>query len=387
MRRAALVFLSACGAGLLVLRGASQYAERRHPVNPITAKYGISLAAFYPELSSQDIEQLLRETWSRPLILTSEGVREAPYRGTYIHVSEDGFREVPEQGPWPPDRHRYFTVFLFGGSTVFNYGVPDNQTMAAHLQARLSARRSPLPPRVYNFGVGYYASTQERERFEALIRRGMVPDLAVFVDGMNDFHYTRGEPPVASQSADLSVRAPGLRAVLMQRLQQSLLASALRRGRNVLLGYYTTHRHQRSLPFVGQAVSSAVERYYNDRVLLQHVIDRYLANKAAIESLAQRAGVQTLFVWQPVPTYRYDLRLHPFASDGFGQHTYGVFGYPLMAEEVRRHPLGNNFQWCADIQANAASPLYLDKVHYSGRLSQLVADCIVAGLPGRHAVK
>ena len=63
------------------------------------------------------------------------------------------------QGPWPPDDHDY-NMFVFGGSTTFGYGVPDEQTIASHLQEVLS-HQTAREVRVYNFGRGMYRSSQE----------------------------------------------------------------------------------------------------------------------------------------------------------------------------------------------------------------------------------
>lgn len=378
--------------------------------DPVSSKYHFSVASLYPDLNQRQVEQLLQETWVRPLVPapdTGSGFREGAFHGTYVTVNRVGFREVPEQGPWPPMRERYFTVFLFGGSSAFNYGLPDHETIAAYLQERLAGVGLPRPPRVYNFGVAYYTSTQERQLFAALVRQGTLPDLAIFLDGMNDFHYARGQPPQASNVDPRVVRGPDMWSALIQRVKRSPLANLLRAARNWLLAAYTAmagsptpaesarpHAAELGQAAVGSTpgresaatgkprslVAWLVEMYYNNPRLLRRVIARYRNNKAAIEDLAEQAGVRTLFIWQPVPTYHYDLRYHPFTAEGFADHTYSIFGYPLMAEEVREHPLGPNFRWCADIQEGTTEPLYIDKVHYSAKFSRLVAGCIAEGV-------
>ena len=373
---------------LLFVRSGGFSESRPFSTNPVEAKYGFSLDRFYPNLLENEVDQLLEETWTRPLAGSPEtGFKEAPYQGTYVTVNRNGFREVPDQGPWPPQRDRYFTIFLFGGSTTFNYGVPDGQTIAAYLQQRLARAGLPRPPKVYNFGVAFYMSIQERQLFEALVRQGTVPDAAIFLDGMNDFHYTRGEVPQAPHVDQMVVPGPMHVSPLFEGFKRSPLGNYARTLRNRVLGFYTrTHPAEQTTASQAERglstklVGSIVKTYYNNPRLLQRVIEGYLANKRSIEALAAQAGVRPLFVWQPVPTYKYDLRLHPFASDGFGHHTYSIFGYPLMATYVRDHPIGPNFLWCADLQIGATEPLYVDKVHYSAKLSELVAGCIAQGL-------
>ena len=84
--------------------------------------------------------------------------------------------------------------------------------------------------------------------------------------------------------------------------------------------------------------------------------------------------MRPIFVWQPVPTYAYDLRLHSY-SGSFGSHERSRQGYPHMAEYVRTHSLGDNFAWCVDIQGGS-EPLYVDEVHYGPVLAERVAACI-----------
>ncbi len=95
-----------------------------------------------------------------------------------------------------------------------------------------------------------------------------------------------------------------------------------------------------------------------------------------ISQTAAANGVRAWFVWQPVPTYGYDLRYHPFAGPTFGRHWHSGYGYRRMAE-VARNKWEATFLWCADLQEGKHEPLYVDQVHYTGRMSALVASCIL----------
>ena len=93
---------------------------------------------------------------------------------------------------WPP-QSKNFNIFLFGGSTTFGYGVSDNQTIASYLQEYLT-KNTDSNICVYNFGRGYYYLTQERILYEQLLTSGFVPDLAIFIDGLNDLAFNNNEP-------------------------------------------------------------------------------------------------------------------------------------------------------------------------------------------------
>lgn len=143
--------------------------------NPVSKKYGHSkLVPLYQDLSEREIDDLLKETWSRPVVYEPfTQFKERTHEGRYVNVSNDGFRLTRNQGPWPP-RSTSLNVFMFGGSTTFGYGVADDQTIASYLQEYLAAKLE-RDVRVYNFGRGSYYSTQERILYEQLLTSGFNP--------------------------------------------------------------------------------------------------------------------------------------------------------------------------------------------------------------------
>src|SRR5262249_42646762 len=105
---------------------------------------------------------------------------------------------------------------------------------------------------------------------------------------------------------------------------------------------------------------AAAEKRYDDEADIRHIIRRYLENKRLTEGVCREYGVVPSFAWQPVPTYKYDLRWHPFAGQGFFSHTRSQHGYPAMAAAVRATPPGGHFLWLADMQEHAREALYVD---------------------------
>jgi hypothetical protein len=121
--------------------------------------------------------------------------------------------------------------------------------------------------------------------------------------------------------------------------------------------------------------------------VIAHVIARYFANKRLIEVASAAYDVTPVFVWQPVPMYKYERRYNVFANRGFFGVTKVGRGYEAMARSVRDHPVDGNFLWLADVQADATEPLYIDVVHYAPpfmtRLARLI-DERIGGLVERH---
>lgn len=105
------------------------------------------------------------------------GLVNIDWRSRYVNVV-DGHRVTYEVDE--PDQ----TVWLFGGSTAYGLGQRDGHTIASDLvrQAEADGRRIE----VVNFGVSGYANVQEALVFDDRLRAGERPDVAVFLDGVND---------------------------------------------------------------------------------------------------------------------------------------------------------------------------------------------------------
>ncbi len=326
--------------------------------NPVEKKYGVSLAELYPGLDAQAIGGIEKERGARAFAFESYGqFKDGAFHGTYINVEDAGFRDVKDQRAWPPDK-KNTNIFLFGGSTTFNYGVPDDQTIASVLQETLNASNSKKHIAIYNFGRGYYYSSQERVLYEKLLVAGYVPDIAVFIDGINDydFKFINDEPMYSDEFASFA------------------FGQSVPDFRNLPLVQLVTGLAQR----FSQTQDTEYWKRPDAKPLVAKVADRYMTNKKIIEGTSQKFSVQTVFVWQPAPTYKYDLHYHLFST---GIENLGTtVGYPYMADYVKRHDLGPDFLYLADIQKNVQKPLYVDAVHYSSELSGMVAERIASFL-------
>lgn len=322
------------------------------PVDPIALTYGRRpFGLVYPGRSEAEVRALLRETWNRPMRWAPfVGSREGRFEGRFVNVHRTGFRLSRGQGPWPPDPARP-SVFVFGGSTTFGYGVADDETIVSALQDYLDQHLPSLRVACYNFGRGAYYSSNERILFHELLGGGLVPRVAVFVDGLNEF--ALAEPLLTARLRKM-VGSPvaGANELLLEQLP---LAQLIARWK-------TPRRMPRRSP-------AALRQAFGDAGFLDGRIERYLANRRLIAAAASAWGVRPLFVWQPVPTYEYDLRCHLFGDVDFEHNNYSAFGYPLMAERLRRAPLGPDFLWEADLQRGACQPFYVDQIHYTAAMS------------------
>ncbi|MGB7912390.1 MAG: SGNH/GDSL hydrolase family protein [Desulfobaccales bacterium] len=331
--------------------------------NPIQLKYQkVNYKLIYPNLTDNEIIELQKETWSRPYFYEQfTQFKEAPFHGKYVNVSEAGFRFTENQGPWPPDK-KFYNIFLFGGSTTFNYGVADNETIASNLQKLIAGKFNKIV-KVYNFGRGHYYSSQERILFENLLTSGFVPDMAIFIDGLNDC--TMPDNTLIF-TKEISSFIQKRNFMFIKNLSLWKLLVDIRQGIEQRMASAKSYQEDTSK--------------YNDSKEIDYLTNRYMQNKKIIAACAKAYDIKLFFVWQPAPTYKYDLKYHLFPPDPVGPINYLKFAYRRMEKLNQQGLLGNDFIWCADIQEGKKENFYTDSTHYSATMSKLVAADIVQGM-------
>jgi lysophospholipase L1-like esterase len=385
--------------------GPSPEEQRHEQREAAFARYGIDLwRRLYPDRTDAQIRAIVMDQAE----LRSAYEPFAEFRNRAIlaptfAIHQAGFRlNGKQQGPWPPDA-RAINIFVFGGSTTIGVALPDEQTIPAQLQAILRDRDTAgrIDINVYNFGVGASFSSQEVAFLQNLIRAGHVPDMAVFVDGLNDFHFWDGEPATAKTARHLYDVIAGLNQRLgreqgvswhMMELLKSLpLTKLAERVANQTPGSVSAGPSGLAAPaaerddgetadFDAASNDAVYARRYKDGPeitdpsRIQAVIRRYLTNKAIVQGIGDQLGMETMFAWQPIPLYKYDLRIHPFPIAN--EHRRSRYGYPMFAKHVADHDMGRNFAWCADVLQNARQPRYIDQVHYTASGSRPIAQCI-----------
>jgi hypothetical protein len=98
-----------------------------------------------------------------------------------------------------------------------------------------------------------------------------------------------------------------------------------------------------------------------------------------IEALGAAFGVRTIFVWQPAPSYKYDVSHHLFwVADNLGANSQN--GYALMDDLHAQGKIGPDFLWLADMQQDRHENLYVDRWHYTAAFSKEIAARICNSL-------
>lgn len=345
-----------------------RWAER---TNPVSRKYGSDLTAYYPGLSAAEINEMLRVTWSLPsLYAPFTGRKLGPVTSRFVNIAPEGHRLGREPRPWPPERDRHRVIFFLGGSTALGFGVRDADTIPSQLQDLLATRGGSEPPAVYNLGIPANTSTTERIQFQQLLAAGQVPEVVVFLDGYNDrapSHDPPGTPQieqVLNTSRFQQARWLGLRTLVQTPLVRLLSRTLHASGR----------RHSPIQP----AGAPAAE-------LAQQVVERYLANVAMSGAIAERFGIEALFVWQPVPEHGLDPARFPFDDLTRPEAVTKRAVHEHMAARFAAGGLDPRLLDCSHLNAEATPdaedvPLYVDVAHYSAAMSLRIARCIAARL-------
>jgi hypothetical protein len=332
--------------------------------NPIKP-HSILDATLHPGWAEPEVAKLISESMATVRVTNYDydeitQLRLQSLHGRYVNVDEGGFRRVLRQGPWPLDPS-VLNVFVFGGSATFGFSMDDAHTIPSYLQefASVGAHRRV---NVYNFGRPGYTSTQELLLYLSLLRNGFVPNVSVFIDGLNDCQEWTTTPVVGLPWPDVYVYSAieaeknGIGYMLLQRSPIGGLA-------RLISGALGLDRRNEI-----QSAPAEVQAF---------ILKRWLKNKKAIEALSSAYGVKVAFVWQPVAAYKHDLRYDAFGRDSdLASEMYVPVVYRAVETIANRGLLGENFLNLAGIQLDKKENLYVDPWHYNEVFSGEIASQI-----------
>lgn len=322
------------------------------------------------------VREIVNEAWAEHPWIFEPYVqfRERPRTGQWVNISTEGYRlnRRDDRARFTPVRG---AVFLLGGSTTFGYGVRDQDTIAAHLEQMLRQEHPTYPGAigVYNFGRGYYGLSQEVLLLKSLVQRGMVPAVAVFIDGVNEqfcptysdniaeaFRIIQDDPRAQLRAAVMGLPIVRLFA---RRHVSELAANALFRNRSV----------------AGSGFECGCPEESRCRA---QFLAMMRANRQMVRALAREFGFEAHFVLQPVGGYRNRFTVSP---EGMPARDWAPIWRELerYTEGEHEHSLTASLE---DFQGEA----FVDFLHYSAganrriaeRLSPIVAGALRA-LPGR----
>ena len=296
----------------------------------------MDFSRIYPGRSAEEIDQIQRQTFGlRFAYEPYTGFKLAPVNLPMVEITQAGYRTGGIPAPWPP-APGVVNVFVFGGSTTFGYGVAGPDTLSAALQSELERAFPHSQFQCYNFGCGYFFSTQERLRFEQLLTGNHVPKVAIFLDGLNDFFFDLGLPGYSEKVS----RVFGSGAE-----------------------YWTVR---------GRPAGA------DPQGLVNGILSRYRANARLIEAIARQWNVTPLLIGQPTPFLDFapTPAIYPYGT-GFAGHKLAVTHYGRFKSAGVNGEFGASFVWCGDAFADVRTIMYADSIHYSPEGNRTLARLIV----------
>lgn len=243
--------------------------------------------------------------------------RSGPYQGRYINVRSNGLRFTANNASANPgSSSKPLKLFMFGGSTMFGLGARDDHTIPSLLAAMLR-RDGVKTVEITNYGQIGYVSTQEVIELSEQLRRGDVPNLVIFYDGINDAaaSYQDGVAGVPQNEFNrarefdlLNGANPARRRALYAAAGTTFLNhTALGELARVLGARYARRLFshiQNRLPYNRMKVGMRIQRNWdldNDSAALpKETVAVYLENMRLVEAEGKRFGFAGLFYWQPV---------------------------------------------------------------------------------------
>jgi len=316
------------------------------------------LKAYEHAYSIQDIYEIRNEYYKvlKPIYEPWTIFRERPWSGKWINVSSKGYRLNSRIENDAGNKGR--KIFVFGGSTTFGYGVKDEHTIPACIEREMTGFS------VFNYGRAYYYSSQELQLFLKLLKEGDIPEIAIFIDGLND---TR----ILGSGFDIPPYSPIFEKILNKGVY-------IDPDRLPILTIWEALRAAAEKIFSKKSCDASCYDEKMTEKKADNVIYFYKQNHDIIKRIADLYGVKVYFVWQPVPHYAYDLQNHLFkVSEHDPQNAmYCVFNkvYSKMQNDRPADVL-----WLADIFKDKKY-VYIDMHHYNPDSSAAIGRSIAENI-------
>jgi len=196
-----------------------------------------------------------------------------PFSGRFINVDQNGVRRT-KKGPVAETGK---TVFMFGGSTLWGTGAPDDKTIPSYVQSMLGDDFD-----VYNFGETGYVSAQELNALLLLLAQANIPDIVVFYDGVNDGYAGAYSPAIPRDPHNLRLDDPAVKPWLLRLFEKS----------NYMTLYeWMAGKHK--FEFWDAEIAPAIAENSAG------VVNMYEAHIKQVKALAAEYGFDAYFFWQP----------------------------------------------------------------------------------------
>ncbi len=297
--------------------------------------------------------------------------RREPFAGSYITVDQEGHRRTIYPRVDPPGSAP-LKVFIFGASTMWGTGARDEYTIASQVGKALSA--AGIAADITNFAESGYVSMQEVITLLLELRKGNVPDLAVFYDGIGDTF-------AAFQSGKAGRPMNEYRRIR----EFNLLQETRRKDLNRL--YLTSHLERSNTVRLLQAVARRINPNleYRDKKknvdadqsagVEEEVANAWFSAMEIVGRLGDAYGFTAVAYWQPVIFTKDELTA--YEKDEYEKEKHMEAFFDTTYAYIRRSSsrlVGRHFFDISNIFKDVKEPLYIDFAHVSEAANDVIAQ-------------
>ncbi|MFO7666005.1 MAG: hypothetical protein R6V76_05250, partial [Desulfobacterales bacterium] len=289
--------------------------------------------------------------------------RQAEFTGKYINIDRNGIRKTIRKTNTKGKKK----IFMFGGSSLWGEGSPDDSTIPSALQSMLEGKYD-----IYNYGESGFVSAQEMNYLLYQLSMGNIPDVVIFYDGVNDAY-------------------AGVYSPAIPRDPQNLRMEYLNKSANVIVQLIYESNYYKLAHYISRKMhgnkdgSKEWDKKISPKIKMnaKAVIKMYEAHIKQVQALANEYKFKAFFFWQPNlfclnrEKLPYEKDIINKASPVFVESQYQVY---LEAKESLSKREDENVYFMGDLFNNIAGPIYIDYCHVGPRGNRLIAERIIADI-------
>ncbi len=303
--------------------------------------------------------------------------RSGPFTGKYINIDENGLRRT-----WNPnDDHSTDkkVILAMGGSTMWGFGARDEHTIPSYL-SKLIHESGKKNYKVINMGDSGYVNSQELMALYLRLRRGEIPDIVIFYDGVNDIFSAFQNKEAGLPQNEINRR---LEFNLLSANTKTILSiygpmllkrtATFKTLREIALGREMGAYHDWTMGLTGKPISETEAEN-----LGESVAKIYYGNMKIVQALADSYGFKFKFYWQPT-IYQKDVlsdyekkvkksmkALAPLFKEAYNQ----------ALAKGRVDGVTRGFRDLSNVFRGVKSPVFIDFCHITEKGNQLMAGHI-----------
>ncbi len=243
-------------------------------------------------------------------------------------------------------------IWIFGGSTVFGYGLKNDETISSYLEVLFDKKF-----RVINFGTGYFNSTQERILFNNLLTKLPPPKAVIFINGLNEF-VNNVENDESHLSSFIKYKiSKSSKDDLMDYLKERILRLNIFK----LIVEKTKKKEE----------TNKLKKTKN----LEKTTNIYLNNQKLVKSIADSFNIDLFYFLQPVPIF-----LDSYSTSNVPKYFQRDLNSDPNIINVKKGYeiyIDKKLDFINDLSNfRIKDPMYIDGVHYSSEFNLEIAKLI-----------